>query len=52
MNGLEAQLREEAARSAPLLGQNLDRMTGAQLEGLARIHERGLKQARAFMVIL
>jgi hypothetical protein len=44
--GLEAQLREEVARSAPLFGSNLERMNAAQLEGLARLHERGLKQAR------
>jgi hypothetical protein len=49
--GLEAQLREEVARSAPLYGSNLERMTAAQLEGLARLHERGLKQARALQVL-
>ena len=47
--GLEAQLRE-VARSAPLLGANMERMTASQLEGLARMHERGLKQARALQV--
>lgn len=48
--GLEAQLREEVARSAPLYGSNLERMTAAQLEGLARLHERGLEQARSLQV--
>lgn len=50
VSGLEAQLREEIMRSAPLYGSNLDRMSAAQLESLARIHERGLKQARSLMV--
>lgn len=48
----ETQLREELARSAPLHGHHLDRLTASQLEGLARLHERGLKHARALQVHL
>lgn len=47
---LESQLREEVARSAPLHGLHLDRLSLAQLDSLSRLHERGLKQARALQV--
>ena len=35
---------------APLYGKHLDRLSAAQLDQLARLHEQGLKQARAHMV--
>ena len=47
---LESQLREEVARSAPLHGLNLERLSASQLDGLARLHERGLKHAKALQV--
>ena len=50
--GVEAQLREEVTRTAPLYGQNLDILSAAQLESLAHIHELRLKQARSLMVRL
>ena len=47
---LESQLREEIARSAPVYGSNLDRLSTVQLEQLTRLHERGLKQSRNLLV--
>lgn len=47
---LETQLREEVSRSAPLHGLHLDRLSVPQLDSLARLHERGLKQAKALQV--
>lgn len=49
---LESQLRDEVARSAPLHGMHLDRLSLAQLDSLARLHERGLKHAKALQVSL
>ena len=49
---LETQLREEVARSAPLHGMHLDRLTLSQLDSLARLHERGLKHTKALQVCL
>lgn len=48
--GFEAQLRDERLRTSHLIGSNLDQLSAAQLDGLARIHERGQKQARALLV--
>ena len=50
VSSLELQFREEVARSAPVFGSNLDRLTSQQLEQLARLHERGLKQTRNLIV--
>ena len=47
---LENQLREEVVRSAPLHGMHLDRLSLAQLDSLARLHERGLKHTKALQV--
>ncbi len=47
---LETQLREENARSAPLHGMHLDRLSLTQLDSLARLHERGLKHTKALLV--
>ncbi|KAF7817264.1 ubiquitin carboxyl-terminal hydrolase 7 [Senna tora] len=48
IRSLEASLKEEMTRHAPLYGVGLERLSMKELETLTRIHEEGLRQIHGF----